>query len=246
MATVEELTDPYAAAYTPPPHAGAGVCDVCHNAPGPGYSRCYSCTATTRGVTHPLELVVPVSLCTIPSQLHTVLHDYKRSRDEYVQARHRLQIAATLHRFVRDHGDHIRATADSDWDIITVVPSKTPRDGPHPLERAVQLSPLLAPLCETVLEPWEPEAVTRAKSSDRGFRAVRSLEGESVLLLDDLFTSGATFQSAASALALGGARVVAGVVVGRVIHPDFSAEMQELWDRQHAIPFDFGACCLEP
>jgi predicted amidophosphoribosyltransferase len=38
-----------------------------------------------------------------------------------------------------------------------------------------------------------------------------------ILLVDDTFTSGATFQSAASALALGGADVIAGVVIGRVI-----------------------------
>ncbi len=54
------------------------------------------------------------------------------------------------------------------------------------------------------------------------------------------------FQSAASALALGGADVIAGVVIGRVIHPEFSDEMRELWERQRAIPFDFGFCCLEP
>jgi hypothetical protein len=66
-----------------------------------------------------------------------------------------------------------------------------------------------------------------------------------VLLIDDTFTSGSTFQSAASRLALGGAEVVAGVVIGRVINPGFSAEARELWERQRTIAFDFDVCCLE-
>jgi adenine/guanine phosphoribosyltransferase-like PRPP-binding protein len=65
-----------------------------------------------------------------------------------------------------------------------------------------------------------------------------------VLLVDDTFTSGATFQSAASALTLAGATVVAGVVIGRVIDTDFSKQAADLWDRQRAIRFRFDRCCL--
>lgn len=55
---------------------------------------------------------------------------------------------------------------------------------------------------------------------------------------------GSTFQSAASALALDGASVVAGIVIGRVIHPEFSDETGALWDQQRKVPFDFNVCCL--
>jgi predicted amidophosphoribosyltransferase len=246
VATVEEYTDPFSAAYTTPPKAGPGVCDVCHNAPFAGKTRCWSCRDTIAAVSYPLELIVPISLYEVPSQLHSVLAQYKRSRDPQVRQLHQLQVAATLHRFVRDHGNHIRALAPTDWNKITIVPSKQPREGAHPLDQAIQLSrSLLRPQYEPLLEPWEPELIARGQSSDRGFRAVRPLHGERVLLVDDTFTSGGSFQSAASALASGGAEVVAGVVIGRVIRPDWTHETQALWDLQRAIPFDFDVCCLE-
>lgn len=68
--------------------------------------------------------------------------------------------------------------------------------------------------------------------------------GRHVLLLDDTFTTGAALQSAASALAVAGAQVVAAVVVGRVINPEFSAQAGELWRSAAATPFDFERCCL--
>jgi hypothetical protein len=244
--TVDELTTPFAAAYTPPPPAGAGICDICHNAPFAGWTRCISCVRATGSVTHPLAFVVPISLYEIPSQLHSVLRDYKYSSYAQVRQAHSLQVGATLHRFVRDHGDHVRAATGRDWDRITLVPSKRARSDAHPLERAIQPSRLLREQYELLLEPWEPERITRTSGSDRGFRARRALGGERVLLVDDTYTSGCSFHSAASALSLAGADVVAGIVIGRVIRPSFGDEMQELWDAQRAIQFDFGVCCLEP
>jgi hypothetical protein len=246
MPTVEEFTDPYAAAYTPPPYIGSGVCDVCHGAPLTGDARCWSCRQTTQSASRPVELVVPISLYELGGQLHTVLKDYKRSTDSTVRDRHRLQVAATLHRFLRDHGDHIRAAAGGDWDTITIIPSKQSGREPHALEQVIMMGRSIRALYRPLLEPWEPDTIGRAVASDRGFRATTSVRGLRVLMLDDTFTSGATFQSAASALALAGATVVAGVVIGRVIHPEFSEETRELWDAQDAIPFDFTVCCLEP
>jgi orotate phosphoribosyltransferase len=66
-----------------------------------------------------------------------------------------------------------------------------------------------------------------------------------VLLIDNTFTTGARVQSAASALALAGADVVAAVVLGRFVRPDYSAEARQLWERQRRLGFDFDTCCLE-
>lgn len=245
MPTVEELTDPYAAAYTPPPQSGEAVCDVCHGAPFTGDARCWSCRQTTAGVTHPIELIVPISLYELGGQLYSVLSGYKRSSAQAVRRKHRLQVAATLHRFIRDHGDHVRAAAGEDWDTVTIVPSKSGGHEPHPLERVIKLGRTLSRQYRPLLEPWKPDAIGRAQASDRGYRATTDVDGLRVLLIDDTFTSGATFQSAASALALAGARVVGGVVIGRVIHPDFSTEAAALWERQERVQFDFNVCCLE-
>jgi hypothetical protein len=246
VATVEGITDPYVQAFTPPPRAGVGVCDVCHNTPFAGHSRCWSCEQTTAAVTHPLTTMVPISLYEVGSQAHTILASYKRSQDRSVRAQLGLVVAATLHRFLRDHGEHIVDAAQSEWDVMTVVPSKTPTNKPHALELAIQRSPTLRPTYRRLLEPWEPEKIERAKSSDRGYRANASIcAGTRVLLVDDTFTSGATFQSAASALAAAGADVVAGVVVGRVINRGFTPEMGAMWAAQRKKRFDFGICCLE-
>ncbi len=79
-------------------------------------------------------------------------------------------------------------------------------------------------------------------ASDEGYRVTQSVCGKSILLIDDTFTTGARLQSAASALQLAGADVVAAVVIGRVINPEFSGA---LWERVSKMPFSFETCCLE-
>ena len=66
-----------------------------------------------------------------------------------------------------------------------------------------------------------------------------------MILVDDTFTSGARIQSAASALALAGANVVAAVTIGRVINPRFNDATAELWADARGTRFDFDVCCLE-
>jgi orotate phosphoribosyltransferase len=71
------------------------------------------------------------------------------------------------------------------------------------------------------------------------------VRGSRVLLLDDTYTSGAAVQSAASALQMAGAHVVAAVVVGRYVKPDFSDDTRALWDEVMSTAFTFDSCCLE-
>ena len=65
------------------------------------------------------------------------------------------------------------------------------------------------------------------------------------LIIDDTYTTGATSQSAASALAIAGTTVVAIVAIGRVINPFFNHDNRDYWDRQTRQPFSFDTCCLE-
>lgn len=247
MARVEDYTDPHIATYTAVPPAGDGVCDVCHGFPGPGFARCWSCTQSVRSVSRPLSLVVPISLYRVGEQLHSVLRGYKSSPSEIARTRYQLRVAATLHRFTRDHADCIEAAAGGPWDLVTIVPSKHERPGEHPLETAINLGKRLRRSYRPLLAPDRPDAVTRSDGSDEGFQAIESIGGLRVLLIDDTFTTGATFQSAASALALSGATVAAGVVIGRVIttgdprHP----EKDEHWEEQRSTGFSFDRCCLE-
>lgn len=251
--TVEEFTEPYLATYTPPPADAPGVCPICHGATGlrddgTHWARCWSCGRTIGGVSHPLSLIVPISLYRVGEQLHTVLKDYKRSPNERVRERHLWQVAAILHRFLANHRACISRAAGRDWDAVTIVPSKNPHIHPHPLEQAILLGEPLRSQYRRLLEPDQPDTIGRARSSDHGYRATDNLAGLRVLLVDDTFTSGATLQSAASALTEAGADVVAGIPIGRVIdtsdtegHPEKLA----LWEQQRRIPFSFATCCLE-
>jgi adenine/guanine phosphoribosyltransferase-like PRPP-binding protein len=249
MATVEEYTEPYLGIYTPPPSHGEGVCDVCHGIPNPGYQRCWSCEQSIDSVSRPLTVIVPISWYGTSEQLWSALRGYKDSPDPLAREKYRLRVAATLHRFMRDHGDHVEAVAGGPWDVVTSVPSKGSREGAHPLERVIKLGRVLKRAYRPLLEINDASLVSRAHGDDRAFKLAEraDVEGTRVLLLDDTFTSGATFQSAASALDLAGAAVVAGVVVGRVISTDdprFPHRL-EAWESRRAIPFTFETCCLE-
>lgn len=104
-------------------------------------------------------------------------------------------------------------------------------------------------LYRPLLEINDPAYADRVYGSDRLFKIPQGVdvEGLRVLLLDDTLTSGATIQSAASALSRTGAEVAAGVVVGRVIGTDDPAypHRTEAWERQRKIPFSFATCCLD-
>jgi adenine/guanine phosphoribosyltransferase-like PRPP-binding protein len=96
---------------------------------------------------------------------------------------------------------------------------------------------------ETLLRGSGPMAHNLA--SDDGFVVRRDVRGARVLVVDDTFTTGARAQSAASALQMAGARVIAIVPVGRVIDPDRGRALAP-WTRRSHQRFDFGRCCLEP
>jgi predicted phosphoribosyltransferase len=132
--------------------------------------------------------------------------------------------------------------AGRDWDAITIVPSSGDRPGTHPLEVAVRMSRAQRRLYSSLLERTDVE-LDRRHADEAAYRVAEEVVGRRVLLIDDTFTTGARVQSAASALSLAGADVVAGVV-GRVVRPGHAAEAQALWEEQRALGFDFGRCCL--
>ena len=243
--TVADFTDPYVATLTPPPPAGDGVCDICHGAPNPGFPRCFSCSQTVAQVTHPVELVVPISLYEVPGQLHHVLRNYKDGYTEAIRSELRPRVAALLWRFLSTHGPHIVEAAGADWDLITSAPASGKRAGRHPLELAIALAAPLADQYQATLERGTGPLAHNC-ASDSGYAVTANVTGANLLLVDDTFTTGARIQSAASALTLAGANVVAAVPIGRVIKPAFSDSTAALWDAARDERFDFDICCLEP
>lgn len=244
MATIDEITSQLAAACVPVPSSGSDVCVVCHGCPNPGYGDCSSCSATRRQLTRSVGRVVPVSLTEGAGQLHYVLRMYKRSprvRDRQI---HSASVIALAGRFLRDHGSCIAEASGGAWDVITTVPSTTATGTPHQMEIAFSMYTPLREQHEVLLRRG-PGVLGHNEASDTGYEVTRDVTDTRVLIVDDTFTSGARSQSAASALQIAGADVVAIVPVGRYINPGYGDHVREYWDRQRHEPYDFDTCCLE-
>ncbi|HEY5013122.1 MAG TPA: hypothetical protein VIK61_10510, partial [Acidimicrobiia bacterium] len=171
------------------------------------------------------------------TQLYTTLKRYKGADPQLAAAR----TVGLLGRFLRDHRECI-ASRGGQWDTITHVPSTSGRHpGVHPLARGLEMYQPLHRQHAELLDRG-PGEVERSSGSDDAFIARRDALGRAVLLIDDTWTTGAHAQSAASALVIGGASVVAIVPVGRLIDPSFHADW---WDGQRRRRFDFDVCCLE-
>jgi predicted phosphoribosyltransferase len=84
--------------------------------------------------------------------------------------------------------------------------------------------------------------VPQRKVDRSKYNPTRDLDGESVLLVDDTWTTGANAQSAAGALKTAGAGSVAVLVIGRHVqesYKDNAARLKEL-----PRSFDWTTCAL--
>lgn len=241
MATAREITEPYLQIYTPVPPGIPPVCRICHSVPNEGFDVCYSCHVTRRQVTEPLDSIVPISLYRLGEQLHTWLAGYKRWGPSTQRQQVRVWLTATIARFLRQHHSCI---ARNGWDVITYVPSTRADARGHALFECLRNMPVYGDRCATLLKRGTA-SIDHLNADDAGFEVTESVGAERVLLIDDTFTSGARMQSAASALRLAGADVIAAVPVGRVITPGFSLRHEEFWRHSRSIAFSFDTCCLD-
>jgi hypothetical protein len=241
MPTVRELSAPYEN-FMLGPRPGPGVCDRCFNLTD-GYARCYACTHCEPV----LDAVSPISYSVAHEQLHHALAAYKRLSGE-VARRLRLQLAAVLWRYLAVHepclarAAGVEPRAGHSFELVTTVPSgEATREESHPLCWIV--GELMAPTrarYERLLRRSDAAVAPRTFNPAK-FSALRSLSGQSVLLIDDTWTTGANAQSAAAALKAAGAGAVAIVVIGRHVNRDWRGNDRRL----KALPaFDWSACAL--
>lgn len=239
MPTVAELTDLYAN-FMLSPRPGPGVCQVCFTFTD-GYPRCYTCQHSERW----LEIAAPISYSVAREQLHHALAGYKRLGGD-VARRLQIELAAVLWRYLADHEQCVAAAAlVPAFDIVATVPSSDRRrDERQPLRRIV--GEIVLPTrdrYERLLTRSSAQVEERAFSADK-YVAARRLAGESLLVIDDTWTTGANAQSAAATLRQAGAGLVAAVIIGRHINRDWQANDQRLRDLPQ--PFDWSTCAWHP
>jgi predicted amidophosphoribosyltransferase len=237
MPTVGELTALYAN-FMLSPRRGPDVCTTCFNLTD-GYERCFACTHSEAV----LDALAPISYSVAGEQLHHALASYKRLKGD-IARRLEGELAAVLWRFLADHERCVAGAAGTPaFQLVATVPSgDRERDERHPLRRIV--GELVAPTRdrhERLLRRSATEVPGREFDLEK-FTAVRRLDGESILLIDDTWTTGANAQSAAAALKRAGAGRVGAVVIGRHLNREWHENDRRL--RHLPRPFDWSRCVV--
>jgi hypothetical protein len=201
-----------------------------------GFSSCFACSHLERH----LDTLVPISYSVGHEYLHHILADYKRLQGPRAAAAGR-QVQAILSMFLQEHERCVaRAAGVERFDLVTTVPSSDlVRDAHHPLRGMVskvrQIGDRHERLLRRTSDPVEPRAF-----DGRRFRATHDLAGRNVLLIDDMWTTGASMESAAAALKRAGAAVVGGLVIGRHLNRDWHENDEHL----DALPFAWDRCSV--
>lgn len=211
-------------------------CVVCRGPAGAGYARCVQCDRhAALGGRLLADVVVPVSYAVRGGGLTGCVWRYKSPRHGGTAAG--TSLLALLLVFLHDHGGSCVWRAGPP-DRLAVVPSGYGRPGAHPLVRLV--APYLRlPLAALTLRPGG-----QGRDLDTGrFTADPAARGARVLLLDDMWVSGASVQSAAAALKLAGAASVSAVVLGRYVNsadPGVAAFAARIGN----APYDPAKCAI--
>ncbi len=238
MPTVRELSALYENVLLGP-RRGPDVCGTCFNFTA-GYSPLLRLRARPRACSTRWR---PISYSVAREQLHHALASYKRL-DGDVARRLGAILAAILWRFLAEH-ETCLAHAAGDTSRLrprhapsrqaTATRDEQPSPAPH-RRRARRPDP----------RPPPPAAATAASTavpprtfSAAKFEATTALKGQTVLLIDDTWTTGASAQSAAATLKAAGAGPIAAVVIGRHLNREWHENDRRL--RGIARPFDWDA-----
>lgn len=221
------------------PRHAPGVCPRCLNLAGVD-GLCRACVANEQQ----LAAVLPISYSVGGEWLHRLIASHKRDADPSVPDALGA-ITEWLEEFLCRHECCVaRAAGVERFSIVTTVPSADQlRDLHHPFRRIV--GERVGATCaryERLLVRSATPALPRAYDPAR-YTPTRALAGEAVLLIDDMWTSGASAESAAGALLAAGAGAVAAVVVARHLNRRWAGNDSLIADLT-AAGFDFAYCAL--
>ncbi|MEU6426725.1 hypothetical protein ABZ860_12580 [Microbispora sp. NPDC046973] len=194
---------------------------------------------------------MPISLTAKDTQLYDVL---VRGKEPFGVAgrRNRLDfLAATATRFFREHAGCLQGPAGGPFTVVASIPStrtERPIEAFHPMDKVIgkvgAWARLHRPLLLQADDAYAPVLAARA-SHPAAFRVLGDVKGARVLLVDDLFVSGAHVQSAASALIGRGAAAVVALVIARLVNPASTDPYSAgIWQESGDRPFRFDRCCV--
>ena len=207
--------------------ARLGTCLVCCGPAAGGFAHCFACRAVARLLRLALTPVLPLRLCAVPGPLYTVLMGYKESPVDSARKRFARIVGAHFAEFFNAHGPCVRTVLGGGVDFVLPVPSSS-RPGAAPLELVKGL-PELVPQALGDQARWMPSLLRRSGAPVGHMRphaeafspaSGPAVRRSKVVLLDDIYVSGARSQSAAAALRRCGAAAVVIVPLGRVLRPD--------------------------
>ncbi|MGH9089341.1 MAG: hypothetical protein ACRDYZ_14735 [Acidimicrobiales bacterium] len=209
--------------------AGPAVCQTCRAGTTARSPTCATCRDVGRQLGHPLVPVTPISLVTKDNSLYRALRQYKSGEPSVARNQAR-SLGALLALFLRRH---LACVTPGGIDTVLVVPSEEPnRPPPHPLLRVLDSVGDLPPA--SPLLRAAPGTLGHRAATPTGYVCEEPVEGRRVLLMDDTYTTGAHLQSAAHALAAGGALTVHPLVIGRYIQPNWPASQSVIaWANRH-------------
>jgi predicted amidophosphoribosyltransferase len=214
-----------------PPFPRSGVCSVCSSVDYELEDVCRQCAAIQMQLGQTLLPVSPIMMYRKPSEARDWLSHYKPNVEVDVDLRAVEILSAIVHEYLWALFRKVGPVVDA----ITVVPSST-RPPPHPLESLLQSEPTPWPVERLLIRSSEPVGHNLANVA--AYVPMQDVAGSRVLLLDDVYTTGARAQSARSALLESGAEVPYLIAIGRRLNTDYRAENLALW--QHLSGHEFS------
>ncbi|HZA08436.1 amidophosphoribosyltransferase [Mycobacterium sp.] len=212
------------------------TCRVCA-APVGGFEYCWRCHEHQR-IAAVAELVVPLTYAIGSTESAALLRDYKHHPTRKVREQHGLIINWLMFLAIASHERCFGAAVGLPVSLRLVIPSLTSRRGVHPL---LEIARTMNAVGDTVaLMPTG--GCDRVVNADKFALASHiRLDGQHVMVLDDVWTTGSNAQSAALTLRRAGAAAVSVMVVGRWLSPHFGGTADFIETRLRR-DYDAGIC----
>ena len=236
------------------------VCRLCRGPAAPGRTLCWSCRRVGSQLGGSPSPVVPLFLFALGSAAHRALVGYKAAASSAVRSAKSHELEWVLAAFFERH---IACVVGASRRPVLIVPvpstigGRPSWGGRHPLGRVVEgvlgssgvaeEAPFDLHLAELLRGGRQPPRRLEARAG--GFEVLagagRELTTATVVVIDDVFTSGARGLSVAAALRAAGADVAAVVPIGRLVRPDHNSATAAFWadwSRSAWHPSSCAAC----